>query len=674
MLWEDATAPAGLLRREELRPASNLLAVFDGMHNYVYANEGLLKEKIFHEIVELLLLKLADEQGKADESVRFGITPDEIDEVEREGTSTSFEARLADLLGEVRNRYPELFPDNRRVGLRPATLAHVVAALQPYSLTKTPGDVKGQAFQSFVYANQRGDRGEYFTPDPVVRVAVGMVDPRPGESVVDPACGSGGFLVETLRYVAHRNSLKEQDREAYVQDCLRGMEFNPDVARSAGIRLTFEGGGGHEVQCVDSLKTALDHEGNFDVVVTNPPFGSKGKVTNPQVLAPYDLGYKWRDVEKTETLSPQSPEVLFLELSLRLLKPGGRLAIVLPDGFLQNASTRYIRAWLERHALIRGVVSVTQTAFVPYGTGIKTSVLVAEKSDVSQRVSVFMAQLTRIGYDSKGQPTYVRDNRGRPMVDTAGAPCLDDESDAVAETFRSWTAGKSVDSETEARFVVPAPALNSRFDVEHYLPSDLELLQQLAAAGARPLGELVDFVTKGDNFRRKDEEIRYVALSDVDPKTLQIVSAESLPPAEAPSRATYRLHEGDIITATSGASTGTSRHATALVTEEDAGAIASNGFAVLRNIREINPLYLLAFMRTQVFLRQVRRLLTGHAIPAVSVDDLRRVLVPIPAPDEQQQVALKLADLLELRREAHRQSQEIVDATSRVVSGLLTAP
>lgn len=676
-LFDQQVAPDDLPTLSTLRPSPNLLAVFNDVHNYIYANEGLLKEKIFHEIVELLLLKLADEQGEAKRPVRFGITAAELDEVRQAGASASFESRVMELLDEVRQRYPELFPDNRRVGLRPATLAYVVAALQPYSLSETPGDAKGQAFQTFVYANQRGDRGEYFTPDPVVRVAVGIIDPKPGELVADPACGSAGFLVQTLRHVTQHHSLDTDEKQSYVRECLRGMEFNPDVARSAGIRMTFEGGQGHEVECLDSLRVGLERQESFNVVVTNPPFGSKGKVTDREVLAKYDLGHKWREhngaLEKTDELDPQTPEVLFIELCLRLLKPGGRLAIVLPDGFLQNSSTRYIRAWLERKALVRAVVSVPQAAFVPYGTGIKTSVLVVEKSTRNDRDSVFMARFDRIGYDSKGHPVYARDEAGQQITDERGEPIIDDEADAIAAAFHKWSKAATVETGTDSYFAVPPQALNSRLDAEHYLPADLGLIESLHAAEAKPLADLADFVTKGDRFRRSDDEITYIALSDVDPRTSQIVSSESIAAFDAPSRATYRLREGDIVTATSGASTGTARHVTALVTKEHHGSIASNGFAVIRNVHDVNPLYLLAYMRTPVFLRQVRRLLTGHAIPAVSLDDLRGVLVPIPSTEEQERIASGLEDLLRLRRASLRVGQELLSDTTSVLAKCLKA-
>jgi type I restriction enzyme M protein len=149
---------------------------------------------------------------------------------------------------------------------------------------------------------------------------------------------------------------------------------------------------------------------------------------------------------------------------------------------------------------------------------------------------------------------------------------------------------------------------------------------------------------------------------------MQIVSQQIIKPHEAPSRATYRVREGDIITAISGASTGSPNQATALITSDEDGAICSNGFAVLRNIHGIEPLFLLAYMRTHYYLRQVRRLMTGHAIPAISVDDLAKVLVPIPSTEVQKKVVTEISTILSKRKEALRAGEQVVGETESLVA------
>jgi len=145
---------------------------------------------------------------------------------------------------------------------------------------------------------------------------------------------------------------------------------------------------------------------------------------------------------------------------------------------------------------------------------------------------------------------------------------------------------------------------------------------------------------------------------------MQVVSQQIIKAHEAPSRATYRLYKGDIITAISGASTGTPRQATALITEDEDGAICSNGFSVLRNIQGVEPLFLLVYMRTDFFLRQIKRYMTGHAIPTILVDDLSKVLVPIPPQSEQQRIAKSMTEIQAIRKEALKVSENVVNEIS----------
>lgn len=665
LFGDDVLLPERLPSLDALQPAFNLFAVFEDCHNYIYANEGMLKDKIFHEMVKLLAMKLHDEQ-QGGSPLRFGVTAREYRDVAA-NRPADFLARLNELFHEVKRHYRGFAPEET-LKLKPLTLAYIVNRLQFISLHETPGDIKGEAFQAFVNRHQRGDRGEFFTPHPIVRLAVEMIAPEPDEKIIDPACGSGGFLMQAVAHVREKFGI---DANAYIRQCIRGIEFNPDVALSAMIRLAFEGGTGEEILCANALLPHEPLENAFDVVLTNPPFGNKGKIEDPHILQSYRLARKWNRVgERWEMsrimLAAQSPDILFIEKSLALLRPGGRMAIVLPDGLLQNISSGYVRQWLRTQASVLGVVSIPQEAFVPYGTGIKTSLLLVQKLPASNR-SCFMARIEKIGYDVKGQPVYRRNSVGSIERASDGTPVVEQDIDQIAADFKQFLHGH-LEAPQSNSYALPLDMLNSRLDVGYYLPDDRQLLDALVQMGAKPLGELADILTEADDFRLDAEsEIRYIAISDVDYRSMQVVSQQILKAHEAPSRATYRLLKGDIITAVSGASTGTPRHATALITEDEDGAICSNGFAVLRNIRGVEPLFLLAYMRTEYYLRQVRRLLTGHAIPALSAEDLSRVLVPLPPEQEQRTIARRMAEIQEMRRAALRATEHLVAETTRLI-------
>lgn len=669
LFTEERLFPATLPHISDLRPATNLSAIFEECHNYIYANEGLLKDKIFHEMVKLLVMKLYDEQNNVEDGLQFGITSEEYRNVLANQPS-NFEQRINDLFNTVYNRFRAFFTENA-LKLKPLTLAYVVGKLQSISLLETPGDIKGEAFQTFVYRHQRGDRGEFFTPHPIVRLAVEMISPKSNETVIDPACGSGGFLIQTIAHVCRQDP--DIDKSAYVREHIRGIEFNPDVALSAMLRLAFEGGDGSEITCTNALLGNPGLNESFDVVLTNPPFGSKGKIEDQKILKSYLLARRWNRTSRGEwevtrnVLPAQSPEILFIEKCLNLLRPGGRMAIVLPDGLLQNVSNSHIRFWIRSQAKVLAVVSIPQEAFVPYGTGIKTSLLLLQKLPVKSE-RIFMARIQKIGYDVKGQPIYKRDETNGKLIKTpTGLPIIDDDIEAIAAAYRKFQEG-NFDFENDSTYSMPETMLNGRLDVEHYHPDDRKLIEHLQTSGALPLGDIADILDETDDFRlASNGEIRYIAISDVDARTMQVVSQQIIKPHEAPSRATYRVRQGDIITAISGASTGTPRHATAFITEEEDGAICSNGFAVLRNIRGVEPLYLLAYMRTEYYLRQVRRLMTGHAIPAISTDDLAKVLVPIPPREIQKKIANDIAKILAVRRETLKTGERIVEETKSLI-------
>ena len=649
----------------DLSPSDHLSIVFNECHNYIYANEGMLKDKVFHEMVKLLMMKLYDEQNPP---LRFGINAQEYRDIANKKV-TSFES-LEVLFEEVREKYKEFFSDDK-LKLKPLTLAYIVGKLQYISLEKTPGDVKGEAFQTFVYSYQRGARGEYFTPHPVVKLAINMIAPQPHEKIIDPASGSGGFLLKSIQYIKEKHP--DIDIKEYIQNSVRGIEFNPDVALSAMVRMAFEGGTGKEIIHQNALIKDKKLENSFDIILTNPPFGNKGKIEERAILENYTLAHRW--IKGTgegqwkatgSMLARQSPEILFIEKSLNLLRSGGRMAIVLPDGLLQNISNSHVRYWLREKAKILGIVSIPQEAFIPYGTGIKTSMLLLQKHP-SEAKKIFMSRIKKIGYDVKAQTIYKRNNQGIYLKNSAGEKIIDDDIENITLAYDKFKRG-AIKGESKLAYTLSENIFNSRLDVEHYLLDDLRLIESLQEHGAKFLGDIATILKHKDDFRNQTERyFQYISISDVDGRTMQVISQQNIKIHEAPSRASYRLKEGDIITAIAGANTGTPQQATALITEDEDGAICTNGFAVLRDISEIEPLYLLAYLNTEYYFRQVKRLMTGHAIPAISSGDLAKILIPIPPKNKQKEIANSIASTFERRKKAQIEKENTIIETASFV-------
>lgn len=458
----------GIFHKEDLVPATELRSVFETIHNHIYANEGFLKEKVFNEMLKIIFIKMVDEKSAA-AKCEFRITESELRDIE-DGKGKYFVDRILGVFERVKREYKDVFDKSEVINLKPTTLAFVVSQLQKFNLRDTAADVKGTAFQTFVYAHQRGDRGEFFTPHPILQLMVEMMDPQDDEMFLDPACGSGGFLVYGMNYVwrkfRSRKGVKDVDLIKYAHNYIRGIDFNPDLAKVAKMHMVLYDDGHTGIFNANSLEdpSVLARQASgagvpdieldgFDLILTNPPFGSRGRVTDKRILAHYELGYKWkfnkdaRRWTRTKTLHRgQVPDILFIERCLQFLRSGGRLGIVLPNSDLNNSSLGYVRQYITDNCRILAVVSLPIGTFMSAGSNPQPSVLFLRKlgQDEAKALNradypIFMAAVSKIGYDltTKTAPIlYKKDRSGNVLKDSAGRPILDSEIPDVVEAFR----------------------------------------------------------------------------------------------------------------------------------------------------------------------------------------------------------------------------------------------
>lgn len=680
------------ISKDELKKAENLFKVFGDIHNHIYANDGLSSQEAFSEVLKLLFIKVEDERGEEKKS-KFYVSGNEQDDIGN-GKDSSFRARIVELFDKAKKDYDDVFDESEKINLKTATLAFVVSKLQNLNLSRSERDVKGTAFQKFIYSHQRGERGQFFTPDPIIRLCVEFLSPQKNEKILDPACGTGGFLVEAMKYVWRNNFANIKDDEQrkkkemeYAENHLFGIEINPLVAKVAKMRMILEDDGYsgivntnslsnlHAVQKEFSKSTKLNEvKSAFDVILTNPPFGSQGKITNENVLRDFSLGYKWSNdsrgklVATNQLQNGQVPEILFIERCLELLKDGGKLAIVLPNGDFENSSLDYVREFINSKAKILGVVALPPETFIPHGTGIKASLLFCQKlspieleTQKKKDYSIFFAKITKVGYEGNKNGTiiYKKDSQGKIIENQVGDPIVDEDISEIISAYSQFRENKKVKTNNNI-FTLQFGELNNRFDVEYYNPDYRKIRSLLSKGGAKKLGDLVNIVTrKSKRLKNPEITIRYVELSDASPLNGELVSYSEMQVHEAPSRASYEIEEGDIITAVAGNSVGTKNHATAIVNRDFSGAICTNGFRVLK-VRSINPYYLFAVLRSDIFLSQMFRLRTGAAIPSVSDDDLKNILIPMPPEVEQKKIEKIIREGLELREK----SRQLLDGIS----------
>jgi len=470
------------------------LFAFRRCHNYIAGNQGLQKPEAFWELLKLIFCKIHDERSSNE--VEFYATSKE-----RHGLNGRLKAkkRLDTLFNEVKAEYPAIFRENEAIELNPETLAYIVSQLQMYSLLESDIDVKGRAYEEIVGSNLRGDRGEFFTPRNICQMMVAMLDPSERQIILDPACGTGGFLITAMNYVIEKIRAAETDKwgdveraetairqrvQRFAKSYILGMDLNPNLVKASKMNMVMNNDGAGGLYQANSLKTPATWEdelrerqitGRVDLLFTNPPFGSKIPIDEPSVLELYELGHVWSYDPEGDNWSitnmvqkSQPPEILFIERCVRFLKPGtGRCAIVLPDGILGSPGLGYVREWILRNTRVLASVDLHPDTFQPH-VSVQTSVLVLErKTDEEMAVEaaaqrfndyeIFMAVANHIGHDKRGNINYVRDKRGNEIVEEVeevlkeyedGRPVykrqrtrkkvVDDNTLQIAQAFRSW--------------------------------------------------------------------------------------------------------------------------------------------------------------------------------------------------------------------------------------------
>jgi len=405
----------------------------------------------------------------------------------------------------------------------------------------------------------------------------------------------------------------------------------------------------------------------FDIVLTNPPFGTAGKISDKKILSSFDLGYKWTKVNGNEYIKTnklhtgQVAEILFIERCIDLLKEGGRMGIVLPNGHFENPSLEYLRYYIKQRTKILGIVNLPQETFIPYGTGVKTSLLFVQKDtpNIDREYPLFFSQIRKIGYqgNKNGSPIYQKDDYGKLLRDENKNPILDEDLTTVIEDYKNFHLNKKI--ETENSYSIRYNELNGRFDYDFYSPENRKLIELIEKNNAVRLSDVVEVVkSKSKKLANKNLTVEYVELSDVNTPSLEIINSTKMSVYELPSRASYEIKTGDIITAIAGNSIGSRKHATALVNSEFNGAICTNGFRVLRNFK-IDPYYLLYYLKSEYFLNQISMLRTGAAIPNISDNDFKSLLISVPSEKIIKEISEKVKNSFDLREKSKSELNSI---------------
>lgn len=433
-----------------------LRSVIETLEDLVLANAGV---DAFDEVFKLVYAKLYDEwqaERRAGKVVEFRAAGD---------THADLKNKINRLLEEAKRKWPGVFLQGESIDLTPAHLAVCVSFLQDIKLFNSNLQIIDEAFEYLVTQVSKGAKGQYFTPRHVIDMAVKMLNPQEHEYMIDTAAGSCGFTVHTIFHVwGHEMKAGGPTRQQaeYASEMVYGLDFDARSVKIAKALNLIAGDGKTNVYRVntldprnweddarvalrnrltrfpnDSARDRWNQENyryfDFDVVMTNPPFA--GDIKESRILNQYAVAKKPNGKWQNKV----GRDILFIERNLEFLKPGGRIAIVLPQGRLNNISDETIRRFIAEHCRILAVVGLDNNTFKPH-TGTKTSLLFLQKWDDElcpkvEDYPIFFATSKKSGKDNSGDYVFLKDEWGDPQLDSHGHMIIDHDLDEIAIAF-----------------------------------------------------------------------------------------------------------------------------------------------------------------------------------------------------------------------------------------------
>ena len=473
----------------------SLTGLIREMEDEVLANAGV---DVFEEVFKLIYSKLFDE---------FQCTRDKSRNLEFRNygnTDQELKDSIQNLFDKAKNKWQGVFPIDSKIILTPSHLAICVSSLQDVKLFNSNLEVIDDAFEYLMSKSQKGEKGQFFTPRYVIDMCVKMLNPQENEFMIDTAAGSCGFPVHTIFHVwseIYKRKGKTQNEmftaEAkdpecldYVNEKVFAIDFDEKAVRVAKTLNLIAGDGKTNVMHLNSLDyerwsevidenwidtyndgwkglrklRAVKNENcnfNFDIVMANPPFA--GDIKESRILSRYELGKNSKGVTQNKI----GRDILFIERNLQFLKPGGRMAIILPQGRFNNSSDEYIRNFIMEHCRILAVVALHENVFKPH-TGTKTSVLFVQKWDdelcpQKDDYPIFFATMKKPSKDNSGDKIYRKDADGKFLLDEHNHLIVDHDlfnhngltQDGIAEAFIEFAKRENLSFFAQARLTEP---------------------------------------------------------------------------------------------------------------------------------------------------------------------------------------------------------------------------
>ncbi|MGM0608985.1 MAG: N-6 DNA methylase [Candidatus Muiribacteriota bacterium] len=417
----------GYFLRKDLIIPHNLKTVFKLLRNYLAGNAiGTTRdEELARQLINIIFTKLYDEKfTKRNDKVQFRAGIQE--------SSRDVQNRITALFEKVKSKYSDVIDSYDTISLDEKSLYFIVGQLQNYCLIDAERDVIADAFETFIGYALKGPQGQFFTPRNVVKLMVEILDQNSDETVIDPACGSGGFIVESLRHIWNDLNHKAEDygwnelalneeKQKAAMSKIYGIEKDSFLSKVAKAYMAILGDGKGGIFCEDSLERSKNWDkktqqaiklNSFDCLLANPPFGKDIKVVGLDKLSQYSLAKKWQIKDGTHEItskqnSEMPPQILFVERCLELLRDGGRMGLIIPETYFHAPNASYVMNFMAKHNIFC-LIDLPHNTFRPHNNAKCIAVFI--EKNVPQQAKIMMNVAEEVGHDHQGKEIYRWDN------------------------------------------------------------------------------------------------------------------------------------------------------------------------------------------------------------------------------------------------------------------------
>lgn len=660
----------GKHKKHQLRPPHNLVETFKRCHNALY-KVGIDSDDLAMDMVRIILAKYKDELNPGD-TCEFRCTPSELKSADGRKAVAD---RVRDLFEQVRDDNLTIFDKHETISAGDKEIATVVKELQDFRFlsddeSEDTYDVVGAAYEVYVGSHLKGDRGQYFTERTMVRLLVQMVDPSEDDVILDPAMGSGGFLIAAMRHVT-RKILRSDRTQASKRKAIHrfrnriyGIDKSPKLVKVARTNMVLASDGHSGLVRGDSLEPLTKLPRDFQpktspptTILTNPPFGatSEHKLTperEPEILEQFDLGHAWRrdadgNLVVTTALTAEGapPEYLFIERCIKWVTRGGKIGIVVPRGVLDNDKALPVRKLMLEEARVLAVVNCHDDTFKPY-TDAKAALIVLERKETQAAreddYAIFMAISQAIGHNGVGEPIYKTDKKGDIITDADGHPVLDTDADEIFAAWQATQRGKKPSS--EHYFQTPRAKLSDNLNLNpvRYLPRYSASRQAALVLGEQEgwttelLGQIAR-VYVGPRFKRPYAEkgvtsgpgiLRYFtgnAITQTRGENIKYLDLNRAKPIQKKMIDKLYLHRGQIVITDSG-----TVGRVVYITSYHDGAIGTNNLIRVEVEDEALRGYVYQFLLSPMGQHQLKANIYGAIVDHLEADDVKNIVVPLP--------------------------------------------